>query len=240
MMVPVEGFELGDRFIPTQLVQLAVRDGVLVRQGLHVEEVTQGNYAAVVPLGMDPFGNPIQMKRGWIRVDAQVDGVPHHFVNTHMEIQSFSPFQVMQTQELLNEIVAGLDGVTILMGDFNSDAAAGEGAMTWTPSYGEIIASGFLDSWAMVNPGRASQGLTCCQASDLRNPLPDFDQRIDFIFLRAAGLKGPQGHFPGAMTVEIIGDDAGRKTTPNGLWPSDHAGLVANLWWAPGQLKKLK
>ncbi|MFH1762726.1 MAG: hypothetical protein ABIF09_00915 [Gemmatimonadota bacterium] len=45
---------------------------------------------------------------------------------------------------------------------------------------------------------------------------------------------------PGAMTVEIIGDDAGKKTIPNGLWPSDHASLVANLWGAPGQVKKLR
>ncbi len=42
------------------------------------------------------------------------------------------------------------------------------------------------------------------------------------------------------MSVEIIGDDPNLKTEPSGLWPSDHAGLVADFWMAPGQFKKLK
>jgi len=143
--VPVAGFQTSEQYVPTQLVQLSIRDGVLVRNGLHIDDVSQGNYGAIVPLGVDPFGNPIEMKRGWIRVDAQVDGVPHHFVSTHMEIQSFAPFQLMQTEELLTEVVADLDGVTVLMGDFNSDAAASPGAQSWTPTYLEITSAGFSD-----------------------------------------------------------------------------------------------
>ena len=33
---------------------------------------------------------------------------------------------------------------------------------------------------------------------------------------------------PGAMRTEIVGEEIG-DLTPSGLWPSDHAGLVAGL-----------
>ncbi len=250
--VPVAGFKSDGRFIPTELVQLEVRDGVLARNDLDVEDVTQGNYEAVQILGVDPFGAPIEMKRGWIRVDADIDGVPHHFITTHMEIQPFSSVQLLQTEELLTEVVDGLDGITVLMGDFNSNAAGSPGDPTWTRTYREVLEAGFEDSWKVAHPGRSWEGLTCCHASDLLNPMPDFDQRIDFIFIRTEGAKQPkaqfrrtgpiwpQRSFPGAMSVEIIGDDPNLKTEPSGLWPSDHAGLVADFWMAPGQFKKLK
>lgn len=238
--VPVAGLGSHPQFIPTHLVQLNERDAFIVRNDLDVVGVTQGNYEAVVPLGLDPFGNPIEMMRGWIRVDAEIDGVPHHFISTHLEIQPFSPVQLLQTEELLTEIADGLDGVTVLLGDFNSDAAGSLGDPTWTPTYQEILAAGFQDSWRMVNPGKSAEGLTCCHDSDLQNPMPDFSQRIDFIFIRTEGLEGPDGHFPGAMSVEIIGNDPYLKTQPSGLWPSDHAGVVADFWMAPGQFKKLK
>jgi len=238
--VPVAGMDMGGTFIPTQLVQLAVQDGVLARNDLTVESVTQANYGVAVPLGTDPFGNPIEMKRGWIRVDTDVGGVAHHFVSTHMEIQPFAPYQMLQTEELLTEVVGGLDGVTILMGDFNSNAAGSEGDPTWTPTYQMVRESGFTDLWAMTHPGSASQGLTCCQASDLLNPVPTFYERVDFIFMKADALKGPDGHLPGVATIELVGVDPELKTVPNGLWPSDHAGLVADLFWAPGQLGTLQ
>lgn len=236
--VPVAGFHLGGSFVPSQLVQLEIRDAVLVRDGLTVTSHSMGNYRWTVPLGIDPFGNPIEMKRGWIRVDAEVDGIPHHFVTTHMEIQAFREIQVKQAEELLKEIAADLDGVTILMGDFNSDASVHEGAPSWTPTYLDVIDAGFTDLWALQNPGRSSPGLTCCNASDLRNPTPSYDERIDFIFLKAEGLKGAKGRLPGAATVELVGADPNLKTEPSGMWPSDHAGLVAKLWWAPGQWGK--
>jgi endonuclease/exonuclease/phosphatase family metal-dependent hydrolase len=238
--VPVAGADFGGGFVPTHLVQLTIRDAVLVRQSLNVRDVSQGNYQAVMSLGLDPFGNPVEMKRGWIRVDAKVNGVPYHFVSTHMEIQAFSPIQLLQAQELLTEIAANLDGVTVLMGDFNSDAAASFGDPTWTPTYQQVRAAGFDDAWALANPGETSRGLTCCNASDLRNPEPELTQRIDFVFLRASELKQGDGIYPGFVDVQIVGDDPAGRTNPSGLWPSDHAGLVANLGLDRGRFKKLK
>jgi len=243
--VPVAVADFGKGFVPTRQVQLTIRDAVLVRKGLDVRKVSQGNYGAAMSLGPDPFGSPIEMKRGWIKVSAIVNGMPYHFVSTHLEMQRFSPIQLLQTQELLTEIVADLGGVTVLMGDFNSDAAASSGDPTWTPTYEQIRAAGFDDAWILAHaggiPGGISDGLTCGHASDLRNPHPTFNQRIDFIFLRASGRLGTDdGVFPGLVEVEMTGADPAHRTAPNGLWPSDHAGLVATLGLERGRFKELR
>jgi len=235
VQVPVAGMGTGQQFVPTELVQLTVRDGILLRGGLVPgADVTQANYDGFVSLGSDPFGNPIQLLRGWIRVDLDMDGTPYHFVNTHLEIQSFSDVQMAQTEELLTEVVADLDGITIMTGDFNSDADSGPDSPAWTASYEEIRSAGFRDTWAMANRGRSYFGPTCCQASDLRNTTSELESRIDFVFIRTPGPSGVHGHIPGTITVDRVGADPSLKTLPSDLWPSDHAGLVANIRVAPG------
>ncbi len=136
-----------------------------------------------------------------------------------------------------SEVVAGLDGVTFLLGDFNSNAASAPGDPTWTPTYDAILDAGFRDLWASANPGRHDPGLTCCDDVDVTNPDPDLQQRIDFIFLRSSESWGKAAHFPGALSVEGVGVEPGSRTSPHGLWPSDHAGLVTDLWGAQGLFK---
>jgi endonuclease/exonuclease/phosphatase family metal-dependent hydrolase len=236
--IPVGGVGAHPNFIPTHLVQLTIRDAVLVRRGIRVRSVSQGNYEAMMSLGTPE--NPIDMKRGWIRVDARVNGIHFHFVNTHLEIQPFALIQEMQVQELLTEVVDDLGGVTVLMGDFNSNAAGSYGDPSWTSSYDVITTAGFDDAWALANSGSSAGGLTCCHASDLSNPDADFNQRIDFVFLRAAGLKGPRKIYPGKVEMEVVGDDPDLKTITNHLWPSDHAGVVANLGLKKGRFQRFR
>ena len=228
--VPVAGMEVPETvipggFLPTQMVQLTIRDGVLAREGLKIQATSQGNYATKVPLGIGPDGSPIELKRGWIRVDVDYKGVPHHFITTHMEVQSFSSFQVQQAQELLDR-VAGLDGVTVLLGDFNSDATARKGDPSWTPTHKMITKAGFGDAWERTRWGRRAPGLTCCHLSDLSNSTSTFDERIDFIFVRTIGLRSPLKRYPGLMALAVIGDEpqdrtvrtsSGRPTT-EALW----------------------
>lgn len=240
VQVPVAGIGEGAGFIPTQLIRLTIRDAFLVRDGLEIQGLSQGNYAARVPLGVGPDGNPIELKRGWIRVDADVGGVPHHFITTHMEIQSFSSIQVQQAEELLNQVAGGLDGVTVLLGDFNSDAAASRGDPSWTPTHKIVTKAGFGDAWERAKWGRQAQGLTCCHLSDLSNPAATFDQRIDFIFVRTLGLQSPMKSYPGLMALDVIGDQPHDRTGPNQLWPSDHAGLVADFYGSPSWFHRLR
>jgi endonuclease/exonuclease/phosphatase family metal-dependent hydrolase len=169
------------------------------------------------------------MRRGWTRVSANIAGVPYHFINTHLEVQTFAPIQVLQAQELLDEVMAGLDGVTILSGDLNSDAEGEPGLPSWTPTYETLIAAGFQDSWELAHPGRPHTGLTCCQEKDLLNPVSNLEERIDLVLIRSDDRRGSDIRFPGSVHVEIVGEENGDRTYPTGLWPSDHAGLLASL-----------
>jgi hypothetical protein len=155
-------------------------------------------------------------------------------VNTHLEIQPFAPIQHLQTAELLTEVVYGLEGVTVMTGDFNSDAAAGPGAPSWTESYDMIRTAGFADAWLEAEPAPGVSGVTCCQASDLRNDASQLYQRIDFVFIRLPRGKGPGHHIPGRIDVDVVGDEVADKVGLNNLWPSDHAGVVADFWLPPG------
>ena len=159
---------------------------------------------------------------------AEHDGVPYHFVTTHLETQRLAPVQAGQAAELINSVAAGLDGVTIVAGDLNSDAAH-PGAPSWTPTYDAMIGAGFTDLWTR---GQGSDdGYTCCQESDLRNVQSALDERIDFVMARD---QSPENGLQGATHIQLVGVEQIDRTS-GGLWRADHAGLVAGLKAAPGQ-----
>lgn len=80
------------------------------------------------------------------------------------------------------------------------------------------------------------------QAGDPANPTSELAQRLDLILVN----WGPAG-FGGRSAMEVVGDAPadqisftavspfGGAPFPLTLWPSDHAGVVATLWPAPGR-----
>ena len=210
----------------TRWLRFTDRVIILRRSDVWVTAVDQGVYAATYTLG------PVTLKRGWARVSVDHRGVPHHFVTTHLEIQALAPVQAAQASQLLG-LVAGLEGVTIIGGDLNSDAAAGPGAPSYTPTYELMLDSGFEDVWELAPRSRADPGYTCCQADDLRNQVSGLDQRIDFVLVRSsAGPTKDTAPGSGFYRFEQAGDEQ-LDRTPSGLWPSDHAGLVGSLGMLP-------
>ena len=193
----------------------------LRRTDVSVTASAQGTYAAQLALG------PVVLKRGWIRMTFDHRGVTHHFVTTHLETQGLAPVQAGQLTELLGSVVAGLDGVTILAGDLNSDAAAQPGEPSWTPSYGTLLGAGFADAWTQSG-GRPSAGFTCCQQPDLRNGISELDERIDFVLIRRADDPSAADRVPGSVTAEVVGEEDSDRTD-SGLWRADHAGLVVGM-----------
>jgi hypothetical protein len=90
------------------------------------------------------------------------------------------------------------------------------------PPYTQLAYAGYIDAWTL-RPGDPP-GLTCCQAANLLNPESILYERIDVTFIS----EGPVGK----VKVNVTGNDEANKT-PSGLWPSDHAGLVTRLEFAP-------
>jgi endonuclease/exonuclease/phosphatase family metal-dependent hydrolase len=81
------------------------------------------------------------------------------------------------------------------------------------PAYELARAGGFDDAWPRAHPG-GPPGLTCCHAPALDDPTDHLRSRIDLILTR--------GDLD-VTAAATVGDFAA------GLWPSDHAGVVATL-----------
>lgn len=193
----------------TGLVDLRVTDYdvILARSDVAVANPADANFQTALPI--PHFG--IEVPRGYVAVDATVGEVTYRVVNTHLEAVHQLP-RVAQMREL----VAGLSAVTspvILLGDFNTPAPDGA-------AYQLLLEAGFSDVWQADSEGN---GNTCCQDADLRNEQSDLGKRIDQIFVKGVSLR--EG---AAIRTATVGDKAEDKT-PGGLWPSNHAGVVAHL-----------
>jgi endonuclease/exonuclease/phosphatase family metal-dependent hydrolase len=149
----------------------------------------------------------ITAPRGWVSVDVKIRGESFRIVDTHLE--AFSPL-VRNPQA--GELLAGpadTELPVVAVGDFNSGPGTDRGA------YNILVAGGFSDAWPSLN----GVGWTCCHPADLHNPSPALTKRVDLVLTR--------GGFQ-TVSAEVVGEEPGDRTA-SGLWPSDHAGVVATL-----------
>jgi endonuclease/exonuclease/phosphatase family metal-dependent hydrolase len=188
-------------------IRFTDRDVTLAREGVATSEAACASYEA--SLSIDVGGILFGVPRGWCSVRAVVGGTEVRFVNTHLEAVA-RPVQEAQARELA-ALLAADARPAILAGDLNSSADG-----TTTSSYATIRGAGFDDAWARLRPG--DPGLTCCFPTDLRTPAP-LQTRIDVVLFR--------GPFQ-PLDAAVIGEEPADRTA-SGLWPSDHAGVVASL-----------
>lgn len=202
-------------------------DAILVRNDVPWSDGVSDHFDAQATLAIGPV--VFQNLRGWNAVTADVDGFTFRFVNTHLEIQPFRPYQEAQASELV-DLLEGEPLPVVLAGDFNSAANHDAPEAQKTDTYRILRNAGFQDLW--LREPHSVGGPTCCQAADLSNDTSQLHSRLDVVFARL-GNAG----FGGRSDVEIVGEDPGdRFATAAGhdLWPSDHAGLFATMWVAPG------
>ena len=159
------------------------RDAVLIRSdaGFDVSNVRKGTYAnhLIIP---SPLGG-IDVPRGWIAADVTSNGNTLTFVDTHLESTypgqpQINLLQAAQAQELAS--LFGSTVRTVVAGDFNSNAT--KTPPEQTSSVTIMLASGFTDSWPVVNYG--NPGFTWpLYVEDPFAPHPQGPfERIDFIF----------------------------------------------------------
>jgi len=197
------------------LVRLLDRHAILLRaepspSGLQPYNIRSARFSSLVPL---PFGLG-SVPRSWISVDATFNDRRFRLIETHIESYE-ADTQLAQAKELLAG-PADTDLPLLVLGDFNSNARQEPTIPDCTPTYPELIAGGFQDVWAVVNP--LDPGHTGVQAADLRNEASLLNRRIDLILSR--------GFRP--ISAQIVGAAPDARTV-SGLWPSDHAGIVAVL-----------
>ena len=178
-------------------------DVILARNDVTTGATTEASFQSLLTI---PVGGVNQtFVRGYQSVRATVGGFDFTFFNTHLEVGGDAePLQVLQAGELLTPIGAA-SGPVVFVGDINSNGNAnGTSYRTLTVPLDDAFA-----------PGSAP---TCCQAADLRNAASQLQTRIDVVFHRG---------FDSVAEAEVVLDDPSDRV--GGLWPSDHAGVWAEL-----------
>jgi len=230
---------------PAMFVRVIDRDVILARGDVATNPVAMvcarpepdgsgcnyANFATVTSLA-----GPINVERGFVAVDAWVKEAEYRFVNTHLE-QHFpsddplSPgLQAAQATELSFTLATNPspnpDSRLILAGDINSSQAHAP-IGPFEPPY-QQFASGLTifgvqafapmaDTW-LLRRGKP-KGFTCCEAADLLNASSEQYERIDVVFALPAPIK---------VKANVMDNESTDKTA-SGLWPSDHASVIAEL-----------
>jgi endonuclease/exonuclease/phosphatase family metal-dependent hydrolase len=194
--------------ITTQDAILLRKNGALGAAGVIGNQVQRYLTGEVFQTPVGPFVLP----RGWASIDVSLGSVAFRFATTHLATSE--PTQLAQMKELLLNFGATTLPV-VMAGDFNARADAPQDPTFQT--YQAAISAGFVDAWSKTHP--FDPGSTCCQAPDLLNARSTLNQRIDLVLFRGA---------VSIVDIHLIGAKGGDRT-PSGLWPSDHAGVVATL-----------
>jgi endonuclease/exonuclease/phosphatase family metal-dependent hydrolase len=207
-----------DAEAPTTLgfdARVTTRDVLIARTDLPESDFKLSNlqirqYIAA-PTMQTPAG-PFTDTSGFGAIDVTMRGRQLRFVTTHLDVTpAISYFQALE----LVQTATNTNLPVVLVCDCN--ATPDLPADPTYPSYQLIKEAGFVDAFRTAHPDQP--GFTFSQAENLLNPVSSLTRRIDLVQFR-----GPFG----IDDVFVIGADPADRT-PSGLWPSDHAGVVATL-----------
>ena len=209
------------------------------------------DFARAVPFWEDPefaFGNAIASRwplqaRGELRLPDGGDGEkrvalsatvdsPHgpiSFTSTHLN------WRLHHGQVRERQVVALCDWVRarrpengfppILVGDFNAEPESSEIRYVCGLQSLEGGSVHFRDAWRQAGSG--GDGLTWSRRNDYAQPWLEPDRRIDYIFVGPPILPSGIGN---VETCRVVCDD-----TVDGVWPSDHFGVFAELRTEPSR-----
>jgi endonuclease/exonuclease/phosphatase family metal-dependent hydrolase len=182
-------------------VRLTLGDAILARKGVKVSHVHSGLFKHQLTIPTQTIGNVVT-NRGYNELNATVHGVTVHVVNTHLEAYS-ADVRLQQARELVKGALRS-KLPTILIGDLNSGPNLPKPEDR--PPYLAIAKAGFKEE--------RTPKFSCCF-----NELTDktgWDHNVDHIMAEPR-LK---------LVRSFI---TGTETTPAGVHPSDHGGVVSVL-----------
>ncbi len=192
----------------TVIIARAVQaGGEMVLRNMQVQE-----FLATLAFPTPVAGLSIPNHRGWASVDIKLKGREFRFVTTHLE--RFQPFNLSQANEALQNAINSTTLPVVFVGDFNVAANVPSDATFAT--YQALVNAGLVDAWQQKRA--PDPGLTCCQDANVMNVTSNYTTRVDLVLLRGD---------IGTRDIHLVGNNASDRT--DGLWPSDHAGIVATL-----------
>jgi hypothetical protein len=200
--------------------RLVQRDVILVKAGLggevQLSNARSDNFDTIltIPTGI---GLQIPVERGWTSVDVTVNRRTFRLVNTHLE--AFHPLiRLAQAHELIapGGPIGSAPGKVVLAGDINSGPDLPVAANRL--AFFALTDFGLVDTWAVANPD--DPGFTSGFGELLDEPLETaLEHRVDHVMTLGD---------VGIVRSRIYGTDPDNRTA-TGMWPSDHAGVMATL-----------
>ncbi|AFQ51027.1 hypothetical protein [Burkholderia cepacia] len=208
---PTPGLILPSTFL---CVQVTNQIAILARTDLEPSRFQWTNPQSKPFVAHTSFPTPlgtIPLPRAWVSVDAQFNNKAFRFIGTHLE--SVDPhIRELQGGEL-RAGPANTQLPVILAMDSNAQAAP----LPQDSTYTDFIAAGYQDAWSVTYP--LVPGFTCCQAQLVNNAVSQLYVRSDLI-LTLGNVN--------VQRIALFGTSQASKTA-SGLWPSDHAGVAAQL-----------
>jgi endonuclease/exonuclease/phosphatase family metal-dependent hydrolase len=200
-------------------IRMTDRDVIIARSDLpasvfDVYNATTRRYKTIMQIPNDVTG-PIPVLRGWMSVEVTINGIAARFYTTHLETLYPGPLngpsravQLAQAAELVADTATSANPV-IIAGDFNANADPG---IDFTETTRLIMSAGFLDAYRTMNINTPGLTWPLFGEDQFSGPTVPWE-RIDLIF--GKGLK--------VLSAKNVGTEPAR----NGLYTSDHAGVVA-------------
>jgi endonuclease/exonuclease/phosphatase family metal-dependent hydrolase len=200
-------------------VRLTLRDALIVRADLveqgHVKlSNLQIRHYIAAPWGATPFG-VVGDTQGYAAIDVDLRGRQFRFVTTHFGVPA--ALSVPQALELVQTGVnTNLPVVLVCDCNINPDNPA-DPIFQGYAGYLMLKNAGFVDVFRTAHP--TDPGFTVAQAENLLNVTSTLSHRIDLVQFRGPFI---------IEDVQVVGASPADRTRL-GMWPSDHAGVVATL-----------
>ncbi len=196
-------------------IRLTDRDVLLVRADVPFAHAKTGNYRDQVIV--DLVGTQINFNRGYTQANVLVNNRTYRIFNTHLDVGSQGAIQALQAQELTS-MLADVQLPLVLLGDFNSSPLSPPGE-----AYGQLTGAGYAEIWENRSIDDNDPGYTCCHGETLDDPTSTYSSRIDLVWARSGDSTVLQ-----PVEATVVGANPS-MLTPEGLWPSDHGGVVASF-----------
>jgi len=195
--------------------RLTMRDVILVKRSKNVKikNPRGGHFANLLEVTV-AGAVPIDVTRGWTRVEAKVGKGPwFSFTNTHFEafddeteIPSIRQLQATETGGPGGHAVSNRP--TVLVGDLNSD----------DDSVAEDDQKAFNALKGFGWKSRSTEDpMSCCVNDLFTAPPSQFDHHIDHVMTRSP------------KQVKLLRSSVTGRKQVNGIYPSDHAGVFSKL-----------
>jgi endonuclease/exonuclease/phosphatase family metal-dependent hydrolase len=201
-----------DAELPTALgfnVRLALRDALIVRADL-LEE----GHVRLSNLQIRQYIAASTDTEGYSSIDVTWRGRQFRLVTTHFALLSFAVPQALE----LAQTAANTALPVVLVCDCNANPDnPADPIFQNYPAYLLVKNAGFIDAFRTARPN--DPGFTVAQAENLLNVTSTMSHRIDLVQFRGPFM---------IEDVQVVNASPADHTRL-GLWPSDHAGVVATL-----------